>query len=58
MILAIETSTGSGSLAVVKEGQILFEQAFRAERSHSSELFVALESAVEWVRKCDTVAVG
>ena len=45
MILAIETSTPEGSVAVVRDGGIVFNEHFQAGRSHSSQLFAVLERA-------------
>jgi tRNA threonylcarbamoyl adenosine modification protein YeaZ len=56
--LAIETSTAFGSVAVCAFGEIIFEQRFEADRSHSSTLFKALEKARCTVAKFDRIAVG
>jgi tRNA threonylcarbamoyl adenosine modification protein YeaZ len=46
-ILAIETSTPTGSVAVVCGDKILFERTFTSERSHNSQLFAPLREALE-----------
>lgn len=45
-ILAIETSTALGSVAVVVDGGTRFEQSFSSERSHNSQLFAPLRVAL------------
>lgn len=47
MILAIETSTPEGSVAIARGGEIVFNEQFHAGRSHSSQLFGALERALD-----------
>ncbi|MEQ1862670.1 MAG: tRNA (adenosine(37)-N6)-threonylcarbamoyltransferase complex dimerization subunit type 1 TsaB [Chthoniobacteraceae bacterium] len=56
--LAIETSTPEGSVAVYAGGEIAFHDAFSADRSHSSALFVALEKARGYAGRFDRVVVG
>ncbi|MCX6967736.1 MAG: tRNA (adenosine(37)-N6)-threonylcarbamoyltransferase complex dimerization subunit type 1 TsaB [Verrucomicrobia bacterium] len=56
-ILAIETSTHQGSVAVLHEGQIVFSESCGAGRSHSSLLFGVLERALK-VGRIDRIAVG
>ena len=46
-ILAIELSTPTGQLAVVREGKVLHESAFTSNRSHNSMLYVPLAQALE-----------
>jgi tRNA threonylcarbamoyl adenosine modification protein YeaZ len=46
-ILAIETSTPTGSVAVVCDDEIRFEKCFTSERSHNSQLFAPLREALE-----------
>jgi tRNA threonylcarbamoyladenosine biosynthesis protein TsaB len=64
VILAIETSTPQGSVAVLKTGgvepSVLFFEAFPAGRSLSSELFIVLERALEAGSKepMDEIVVG
>jgi tRNA threonylcarbamoyladenosine biosynthesis protein TsaB len=56
--LAIDTSTPRGSVAVFAYGDLVFDESFTADRSHSASLFGSLERA----RACSThihrVAVG
>lgn len=44
--LAIETSNARGSIAVVRDGAVLFERTFVSERSHNSQLFAPLGEAL------------
>ena len=45
-VLAIETSNARGSIAVVRDGAVLFERTFTSERSHNSQLFAPLGEAL------------
>ena len=45
-ILAIETSTALGGVAVVRDGEVCFEKTFSSERSHNSQLFAPLREAL------------
>jgi tRNA threonylcarbamoyl adenosine modification protein YeaZ len=45
-ILAIELSTPTGQLAVVRDGVVLFESAFTSNRSHNSMLYAPLAEAL------------
>ena len=56
--LAIDTSTPHGSVALLAEGSLVFDERFTADRSHSSSLFVALEKARALVEHVDQIAVG
>jgi tRNA threonylcarbamoyladenosine biosynthesis protein TsaB len=56
--LALDTSTPEGSVAVYAFGEMAYHRRFQAERSHSSELFVALEKARGYAGRFDRVAVG
>jgi len=64
VILAIETSTSQGSVAILKTGgaepAVLFAESFQAGRSHSSQLFAVLEQALHAVsgERIDEIAVG
>ena len=58
IVLALDTSTPEGSVAVSAFGEIAFKQHFRADRSHSSALFSALEKARGFAGRFDRVAVG
>jgi tRNA threonylcarbamoyl adenosine modification protein YeaZ len=44
--LALETSTAQGSVAVWREGKVIFEKSFTSERSHNSQLFAPLGEAL------------
>ncbi len=56
--LAIDTSTPRGSVAIFAYGEMAFEEAFMADRSHSSSLFAALDRARAVVPRFHQVAVG
>ncbi|MGI8603764.1 MAG: tRNA (adenosine(37)-N6)-threonylcarbamoyltransferase complex dimerization subunit type 1 TsaB [Verrucomicrobiales bacterium] len=45
-ILALETSTVRGSVALLRGPEVLFEREFVADRSHNSLLFEPLEAAL------------
>jgi tRNA threonylcarbamoyladenosine biosynthesis protein TsaB len=58
-ILAIETATPLGGVAVVCGEEVLFEKTFSSERSHNSQLFAPLREAVAVVGDAlDVVVVG
>jgi tRNA threonylcarbamoyl adenosine modification protein YeaZ len=46
MILAIDTTTRLGSVAVVEGNRVLFHTTFQSERSHNSALFAPLRAAL------------
>lgn len=47
-VLAIETSTPRGSVAVVRgDASVVYERSFSSERSHNSQLFEPLREALE-----------
>src|SRR5947209_2188686 len=56
--LALETSTATGSVALLENGRALFSERFGASRGHGSELFVSLERARSLVSRCDQIVVG
>jgi tRNA threonylcarbamoyladenosine biosynthesis protein TsaB len=56
--LAIDTSTPRGSVALLAEGSLLFDERFTADRSHSSSLFVALERARALTDTIDQIVIG
>jgi tRNA A37 threonylcarbamoyladenosine modification protein TsaB len=56
--LALDTSTPTGSVAVMSSGEVIFEETFKADRSHSSSLFAALERARTTFARLDQIAVG
>ncbi len=57
-ILAIETSTHQGSVAVLHNGELVFSESCGAGRSHSSLLFSVLERALQAAPRIDRIAVG
>jgi tRNA threonylcarbamoyl adenosine modification protein YeaZ len=57
-ILALETSTRAGSVCLRVGEKVVFEEAFVAERAHSVQLFVALQSALRAGGAIDRIAVG
>jgi tRNA threonylcarbamoyladenosine biosynthesis protein TsaB len=58
IILAIETSTNRGSVALLGDGgECLLEKSFASERSHNSQIFAPLGEALE-IAKPDLIAVG
>jgi tRNA threonylcarbamoyladenosine biosynthesis protein TsaB len=58
IVLALDTSTPEGSVAVYTFGEIAYQTRFRADRSHSSTLFGALEKARGYANRFDRIAVG
>lgn len=46
-VLALELSTVHGSVAVVAGGEVLYEAAFEAKRSHNAQVFGPLGTALE-----------
>lgn len=46
-ILALDTSTARGSVALVRDGAVVFEQHFMSERSHNSQLFAPLSEVLK-----------
>lgn len=61
ILLAIETSTHQGSVAVLQGGRLLFNESCGAGRSHSSLLFSTLERALATLppgEHLDRIAVG
>lgn len=57
-ILALDTSTNFGSVALFSEGRVLLDEAFSADRSHSATLFPILERARALSPRIERVAVG
>jgi len=57
-LLAIETSTSEGSVAVLAGRRLLFHRSFAAARAHSTELFVAIKSAFQKAGVLDRIVVG
>ncbi|MDB6156074.1 MAG: tsaB [Chthoniobacteraceae bacterium] len=58
IILAIDTSTERGSVALLADGELLMEEHFMAGRSHSASLFISLEKARACVEGIDQVVIG
>lgn len=60
IVLAIDTSTAQGSVALLADGQLLLDESFLADRSHSATMFAMLERALEMIRgqQLDLVTVG
>ena len=57
-ILAIDTSTSRGSVALLDGGRVLMDETFTADRGHESKLMPLLQRARNLVEKFDTIAVG
>lgn len=58
-ILAIDTSTAHGQVAVIEGAGILFEASFSSHRSHNSQLFAPLREALAIChQKPDLIVVG
>lgn len=56
--LALDTSTTRGSVALLADGQLLLDERFSADRSHSTTLFTVLEKARALAPRLDQIAVG
>src|SRR5690606_27087762 len=56
--LAIDTSTVQGSVAVVRDGTVILDDQFMADRSHSASLFITLERVLAEFPKIDQIALG
>jgi tRNA threonylcarbamoyladenosine biosynthesis protein TsaB len=56
--LALDTSTPTGSVAVLAFRELAYEETFTADRSHSSSLFSALERARSCFSRLDQIVVG
>jgi len=48
MLLAIDTSTDTASLALVQDGEVLAELTWRCEQNHSSQLLPRLTGLLGW----------
>jgi len=48
MLLAIDTSTDTASLALVQDGEVLAELTWRCEQNHSSQLLPRLADLLSW----------
>jgi tRNA threonylcarbamoyladenosine biosynthesis protein TsaB len=58
IVLALETSTACGSVALLDGDRLLLDEGFTADRSQSSELFPLLERALALAPRIDRIAVG
>jgi tRNA threonylcarbamoyl adenosine modification protein YeaZ len=56
--LAIESSTATASVALVRDDAVLFSVEFPAERGHTGSMFTALQTARGMVDSCDHIVVG
>ena len=57
-ILAIDTSTTTARIAVVRNQSVLFQEEYRSERSHNAQIFQTLKRALEAALAIDLIAVG
>ena len=57
-VLAIDTSTARGTVALLRDGAFLLDEVFTADRSQSSALFPILEKARTLAPKLDIIAIG
>jgi tRNA threonylcarbamoyladenosine biosynthesis protein TsaB len=57
-LLALETSTHSGGVALYRDGELCFSETFTADRSHSAELFTVIERALAGGVRADQIVVG
>ena len=57
-VLAIDTSTTRGSVALLGGGRMLLDEHFIADRNHGSELVPLLQRARELAGKLDIIAIG
>lgn len=60
VVLAIECSTPRATLAVMRDGSVVFEGSFESDRHHNSLLFEPLQQALEALEgaRIDEVVVG
>ena len=56
--LAIDTSTPRGSVAVFAYGEMVFDESFTADRSHSATLFACLARARACTHRIHQIAIG
>jgi len=57
-ILAIETSTRTGSVALARDGVVLSGAEFVAERSHNAHIFKPLRALLDVAGEVDGILVG
>ena len=58
MILAIDTSTPRGSIALLKGGHLVLDEVFACDRSQSSDLYLLLAKVRELAPVLTIIAVG
>ena len=58
LMLALETSTPRGGVALFRGHELLFSETFTANRSHSSELFAVIERALAGGARPERIVVG
>ncbi len=58
VMLALETSTPRGGVALARDGRLEFSESFTADRSHSSELFTVIERALAPGARPGQIVVG
>ncbi len=56
--LALDTSTSQGSVALLSDGQLVLDERFSADRSHTATLFTVLERARALTATIDRIVVG
>ncbi|MCP4847413.1 MAG: tRNA (adenosine(37)-N6)-threonylcarbamoyltransferase complex dimerization subunit type 1 TsaB [Verrucomicrobiaceae bacterium] len=58
-VLAIDTSTATGRIALAAGQTVFFAREFNSQRSHNSQIFSPLQSALDCCnRELDLIAVG
>lgn len=57
-ILALDTSTPRGSVALLCDGTLLLDETFPADRSHTSALYPIIQRAKSLVPRVEMIAVG
>lgn len=57
-ILAIDTSTSHGSVALLCDGRVLLDESCVSDRNHGSTLVPVLQRARELVERFDCIAIG
>lgn len=57
-ILALDTTTNRGAIALQRDGEVLFDEVFPADRSQSSQLFPVLARARALAPRMDLIALG
>jgi len=56
--LAMDCSTSQGSVALVRDGVVIFDESFDAGRGAGGRIFPILEAARKMVERCDRIIVG